>query len=333
MADEIDEFEDELKRLSARRGLDSHDILERTGPLLRLICGIDPETGPAQARELLKAGLLELGRPLPADLREAAHAGFGIGEEFRLPTYTARIDKIASPAGLDLRTITRRFEKGRRMMAQNAVLPPRPPVPRPTHAPGPWHTADLHVSVTLDLPVPEVVETRRIVADEDGLETVELAVSLAPPAGWNGGGTLHDLGLDLLYGGEIVERVMKSPNRIGFVLRLPHPLGRNKDHEYAFRVRFTPDRPMAPYYVCTPNYRCERFRLRVRFSNRLPDSVWRLRETLPIEVTESWETREAVSPDPCGEVYGEFFDLKPRLSYGFAWDFTPAAASGDRIPS
>ncbi|WP_020670261.1 hypothetical protein [Amycolatopsis nigrescens] len=331
----VTELEEELKRLFKGRGVQDADIKERIGPALRRACGITPEDGPERTRTLLIGRLREWVEDLPRDLAMTTSAAFGLYEHQHERHCDARLKKVGAVVDRVVKTVRRWAEKGCHMIAQKAVEQEHPDRLPSIDSPEPWHTTELRTSVVLDLPVPEVIETRRIVADRDGLETVELGLTLATPEGWTGHGSLRDLGLDVLYGGVLTERVMKSPNRVGFVLQLPYPLGRNKEHEYAFRLRLSPDRPIAPYYVATPSYPCDLFQVHVRFGrDRVPESIWRLQKTLPMEVGDSWENREEVSADPCGEVHGEFFDLVPRLSYGFAWSQVSAGGVPDaRRPS
>src|SRR5262249_37305565 len=98
-------------------------------------------------------------------------------------------------------------------------------------SPGGWRTAELRSIVKLDAPGDrEVVELRRIVAERDGLDELDLAVSLPQsPVRPNAS---SDLTIDVLYGGILVPLPAESSERISFLLRLPRPLARGEPYEY-----------------------------------------------------------------------------------------------------
>ncbi|MFE2755729.1 hypothetical protein ACFXGA_27385 [Actinosynnema sp. NPDC059335] len=302
----------ELKALRKGRGIESADLDARVGPALGRLVGVADDDGPAQVRRRLRDWLTAHARALPEDLKEAAHLAFGLGHDARL--HRERVRSLALRIDRDDRTARRRIDDALLRIAQRALDPdlrrPEPDLP--------WRTAELSAAVVLDLPVPEVVERRRIVAERDGLDEIGLSVTVEPPD--PGRGPLDDVGLDVLYGGVLTSRARQSTNRIGFALRPPEPLRRDEEHEYAIRIRLSPERGIAPYYVCTPRYPCAVFRLHVRFGpGRAPGVIWRLRDTLPIELGDPESSRSRVAADACGEVHLTFTDLKPNLSYGITW--------------
>ena len=318
----------ELKGLRKGRGIDTADIGSRVGPALRWACGVRTGDGPVQTRRKVADRLRVLVESLPSDLCLATCAAFGLDGDARMRLYQERVEHIARKLDRDPRTVQRRIDDGITRIAELALEPGVPEPVAPGRAGPPWHTAELRASVVLDLPVPEVIETRRIIAERDRLAEVELAVTLTPPPGWHGTGSLDELGLDVLYGGVLTDQVMKSSNRIGFALRLPEPLSRHDQHEYAIRIKLPPERGIAPHYVCTPRYPCALFRLHVRFGpDRAPDSIWRLQDALPLELGDPELTTELLPANCCGEVHTVFTDLEPHLSYGVAW---AAAESDDR---
>lgn len=314
----------ELKSLRKGRGIESADVDSRVGPPLRRLVGLGDDDGPARVRRQLRDWLTAHAKGLPEDLRAAASQAFGLDGDARL--YQERVRSVALLIERDDRTARRRIDDALLRIAQRALDPDaRRPAPDP-----PWRTAELSAVVVLDLPVPEVIETRRIVAQRDGLAEVELSVTLEPPD--PGRGPLADVGLDVLYGGVLTDRARRSTHRIGFALRLPEPLRRDEEHEYSFRIRLSPERGIAPYYVCTPRFPCASFRLHVRFGpGRVPGAIWRLRDTLPIELADPESSRERVTANGAGEVHLAFTDLKPNLSYGVTW--SDAAGRGARTPT
>lgn len=325
MSFEVTQLITELKVLRKGRGIETPDIGARVGPMLRRAAGVQDGDGPVQIRRKVAMRLGELIERLPSDLRLATGAAFGLDPGARLRLYQERIEHVAAVLQRDPRTVQRRINEGiiriAELALEQAAEPPEAST-QPSARP-PWRTIELQASVVLDLPLAEVIEIRRVAAEQDRLELVELSVTLTPPQGRNGAGETADLGVDILYGGVLTDRIMRSSSRIGFALRLPKPLNRNDEHEYALRIRIPLNQGMAPHYVCTPRYPCRLFRLHVRFGpGRAPNSIWRLHGTYPLELTDPASAREPISADPSGEVHVVFTDLEPNLSYGVAWNPT-----------
>lgn len=320
----------ELKLLRKGRGIETPDIESRVGPALRWAAGVATGDSPAQVRRKITNKLLALVQRLPHDLQLATGAAFGLEGGVRMRLYQERVESVARALDRDPRTVQRRINDG---IIRIAELATDREDPRPADRAGPpWRTVELRASVVLDLPAPEVIEIRRIVAKLDRLTEVEMSMTVTPPAGRRGGSALDELGLDVLYGGVLTGRVMKSSSRMSFALRLPEPIGRNDEHEFALRVKLPPG-GMAPHYVHTPRYPCALFRLHVRFGPcRAPDSIWRLQGTYPLEATDQASAREPVAADQSGELYLVFTDLEPNLSYGVVWDPGKARPSDDRTP-
>ncbi|MCX2947382.1 hypothetical protein [Lentzea sp. NEAU-D7] len=306
----------ELKALRKGLGVETDDIGARVGRALQRVCGVeDGDTGERvrrKVRDQLNA-LIDQCHPEQQNLLRAA-----LGLDSAAPRmYQERIKEIAETAFVDPRTVQRRIDSALVRLTQLALETRRLVDVRKRP---PWHTLDLRVVMSFDLRVPEVYETRRIVAGQDGVEEVEVGLTLTPPPDWTGSGSIEDLGVDLLYGGELSDGIMKARNRIGFVLRLPEPLARGDEHEYAFRVKVPVERGIAPHYVCTPRYQCDRFSLHVRFGAALrPQRVWRLTGVPPLELDDPVWTGDLVEPNRFGEVHTSFDDLEPQLSYGFGW--------------
>ena len=306
----------ELKALRKGLGVETDDIGARVGRALQRVCGVeDGDTGERvrrKVRDQLNV-LIDQCHPEQRNLLRAA-----LGLDSAAPRmYQERIKEIADTAFVDPRTVQRRIDSALVRLTQLALETRRLVDVRKRP---PWHTLDLRVVMSFDLRVPEVYETRRIVAGQDGVEEVEVGLTLTPPPGWTGSGSIEDLGVDLLYGGELSDGMMKARNRIGFVLRLPEPLARGDEHEYAFRVKVPVERGIAPHYVCTPRYQCDRFSLHVRFGAVLrPQRVWRLAGVPPLELDDPVWTGDLAQPNRFGEVHTSFDNLEPQLSYGFGW--------------
>lgn len=307
----------ELKALRKGLGVETDDIGSRVGRTLQRICGVEEGDTGERIRRKLRDQLTALINQCHPEQQRLLRAALGL-DSATPRMYQERIKEIADSTFVDPRTVQRRIDSALVRLTQLALETRRLVDVR---RPSPWHTTDLRVVVCFDLRVPEVFETRRIVAGQDGVEEVEVGMTLTPPDGWTGPGSIEDLGVDLLYGGELSDRMMKSRTRIGFVLRLPEPLARGDEHEYAFRVKLPPERAIAPHYVCTPKYQCDRFSLHVRFGTVVcPRQVWRLSGVSPLELDDPVWSGDLAAPNRYGEVHTSFDDLEPQLSYGFGWD-------------
>jgi hypothetical protein len=320
------EIEADLKALRRGWGIEAPGIESRIGAALRAAFGIHDEREPAQIRKLVAELLNTHIDRLPNELAVACRAAFALDSDIRQRLLKDRVSAAAALIDRDARTVHRRIDAGIRRIAEGAARSldlARSPGCR---AGPPWRTVELHAMVVLDLPVPEVFELRRIMAEGDHLSRVDLEVTLTPPAGYRGGAPTA-LGLTVLYGGVLSDRVMKSTNRIGFTLHLPEPLDRGAEHEYALRVSVPAASPMAPHYVCTPRFPCDLFRLHVRFGpDRVPESVWRLDAAPPLEIDDPAADRKPLSVNGSGEVLAVFTALEPHLSHGVAW--CPTTAGG-----
>lgn len=307
----------ELKTLRKGFGVETDDIGSRVGRALQRVCGVEDGDTGERIRRKVRDQLTALINQCNPDQQKLLRAALGLEAAAAPRMYQERIREIAESAFVDPRTVQRRIDSALGRLAQLALETRRLVDVRRRP---PWHTTDLRVVITFDLRVPEVYETRRIVAEQDGVHEVEVGMTLTPPPGWTGSGSIEDLGVDLLHGGELSDRMMKSRNRIGFVLRPPEPLARGDEHEYAFRVRLPPERGIAPHYVCTPKYPCDRFSLHVRFGEVVqPRQVWRLSGVPPLELDDPVWNGDVVRPNRFGEVHTRFDHLEPQLSYGFGW--------------
>ncbi|MEU5692881.1 hypothetical protein [Actinosynnema sp. NPDC020468] len=317
MTPPIRDLVEELKGLRKGHGVESIDLRDRVGPALRQVAGVASDDTTDQIRAKVRALLEELIAPLPEALRPV------LGLAFNLPArdqrYIARVEAYALERRVDTRTIQRQIDPGIEQLAESAAKRAGQREEKPARQP-PWRTADLRVFLSFDLAAPEVIEVRRIIALRDGLDALDLGMTLTPPPGWTGEGSPEDLGVDLLHGGGLTGRTMRNTNRVQFRLSLPRPLERFSRHEYALRVRLPPDRGIAPLYACTPDYECDSFELSVRFrADHLPVRVWRLPGISPLELDDERSGRVAITPDRFGDVRETFTDLEPHLSYGIGW--------------
>lgn len=320
MDSQVDELIEELKKLRRGHGIGTIDLKPHVGPNLRAIAGVTANDTADQVRSKVRSLIEELIGRLPEAMLPVLSTAFGLSGGPEQPRYLARVEEFAQLKRVDGRTIQRRIDLAIRQLAELAARRSEHRDGRVTRQP-PWRTKHLKVFLSFDLPVPEVFEIRQVVALRDGLTELELGMTLTPPPGWTGEGALDDLGVDLLHGGELTGRSMRSSNRVTFRLRPPAPLNRSEQHEYALRIKLPVERGIAPLYACTPDYECDSFELSIRFrTDSPPVRVWRLPGILPLELDDARANRTPITPNAFGEVREEFTDLEPHLSYGVGWE-------------
>ncbi|MGA6165284.1 hypothetical protein [Amycolatopsis magusensis] len=291
----------ELRSLRKGRGVYNGRIGERIGPNLRVLCGITEDDGPVTIRGKLISRLADLSEHLPEDMRVSTVAAFALTTEVRLPLYQDRILWAAARIDRDARTVRRRVDDAIDQLAELVAT-------TPCATAGAWHTAELHVVVTLDRLQPEVLEQYRIVTDQDGVHELDF---MSPLAGQ------RRLEVDVLYGGTLQERGGAGP-RDRLAIALPEPLPRGRSHDFAVRFRLPRLPVMRSYVVQALEHPCELFDLRVRFGrDRTPPHVWTLRDVR--EKTGSQHGHQH-PVDRAGEVHLRFRRLLPGLSYGARWD-------------
>ena len=287
----------ELKRLRKGRGVQAGGIQQRIGPAVRAACEIDTGDGPVAVRRKLISRLTELVEQLPADLREATLVAFAIDEQARHPHYKDRVLWVAVRMDRDERTVRRRVDDAINQLAELAAGASGNRV-------GGWRTAELILAVALDRDQPEVLEQRRIVAEQDGLRELELVAPIP----------LSETDVQVLYGGILV-----ADDPAGFTLALPTPVSKEERHELALRFRLPTRQEMRPYLLCVPRRPCERFDLRLRFrQDREPPLVFALRGA---SQTDPLHDGHQHPVDRAGEVHVRFHQLTPGLAYGARWEW------------
>jgi hypothetical protein len=326
----VDQLVGELKALRKGRGLLATSIVHRLNPALRSVTGVLDSDKPTDIRRKISEHLRRWAADLPEDLRLAVLIAFALAEDGRKPYYKDRVQLVAKQLGRDERTARRRIDEGIVRLAEVAIAGLAAAEDRSIEPNAGWHTQELRVTLALDQPTPEAFEFRRIMADRDRLEYVDLALTLTAPPSRNGTVRTDDLEIDIFHGGRLAKREMESADRFGFRLMLPEPLKRDETHDIGLRFRVREDRPMQPHYMCVPRNRCVQFDLRVRFDlERLPDRIWRLDSTFQRDIDDPVPTGQALPVDPAGEVHTRFHELTPGLAYGVRWTPDPAPGTGE----
>ena len=314
----------ELRTLRKVRGLFLGQISDRVGPALREVCGVVDGDGPAEIRRKVAERLESLASGLPGDLRIALMAAFGIDRDARLPFYQDRVRWAAEKIRRDDRTARRRIDEGIDRVAELAASAwgGSDSLVSEASAAG-WHTDELKISLVLDQPMPEAFEWRRVVAERDHVNELDLAMTLTagPDRGHPVG--VDALSVDVFYGGTLARKSMESTDRLGLVLALPEELHREDRHEFALRYRVL-NGQMRPHFVCVPKHRCDVFELRIRFNpDKIPGQIWRITDAYQRDVDDPTPSGETLTGNTAGEVYTVFRQLTPGRAYGIRW--TPLA--------
>ncbi|MGW5740753.1 hypothetical protein [Amycolatopsis sp. NPDC003861] len=273
----------ELKTVRKGRGLQASRLHDRVGPCLRAACGVVEADGMVAIRAKVSGRLSELAEQLPEDLRLAALAAFAITPEARQPLYQERVKWAAERVDRDPRTVRRRVDEAIELLAELAT-PLSPP------APGRWHTASLTLALVIEEPC--VFEQHRVVADQDGLRSFDLAVPSTEGM--------------VLYGG-----TLSSAGTVD----LPAPLPRGGSWEFAAVFPVEPPSRM----VFVPRHRCEVFDLRLRFGKKAPPEVLALDGAFERDVQDPGYRGRKLQVDAAGEVHLQFRHLTPGLVYGARW--------------
>lgn len=307
----------ELKLLRRGRGIAAPQLAERAGPALRAVCGMSEGEGNAAIRRTLGECLSGWARSLPEDLCTAVLAALGLHPDAVHPFYQDRVRWLARHLQRDDRTARRRIDDGIARLAEVAVTSTSESDEGEAAQPSRrWHTEELRVAVALDQPVPEVLESRRIVADADDIAELDLALTLTDSVYRGEAIGSEDLRVDVFHGGRLTGRVMESTDRVGLALRLPSPLKRLSKHEIAlrFRAEFR-----HPHFVCVPRHPVDLFDLHVRFALPVPVEVVLLERVFQDDASDEAARGFSLTPDASGEVHVQFRHLTPGFAYGVRW--------------
>jgi len=310
----------ELQQLRRGHGVHAPDVMQRVGPLLGRVCGLDPAEPAGANRERLVQRIAATLLELPADLRLAVQAAFGLPPASQSRFLRERMAWLGTQLDRDPRTAMRRVESGLTLLAERLLShPERISARENVYAPDGWYVDLLRATFMMHVDPVQLLETRRITATRDGLE--QLTVSWSVPPGDPEQGAR--VGVEMLYGGELVRDAGSStPAYWAGIVRLPRALAAGERHEYQVRVTSLPRAALRPYYVLTPFRRFDEFELRAKFDPAAPpELVWGL-DGVPFQlVDENQPVGELLDPDPVGEVVSRFHNLRQGLSYGLRWRF------------
>jgi hypothetical protein len=306
---------DELKTLRKGRGLQAPKLGDQVGPMLRELCGVGGNDSSATIREKLSRRLRNLADSLPDDLRLAVTIALALHPDTQQQFLQDRVQFLADLQKRDVRTIRRRIDEGFDLLAEIAAKPAG------TQGSGTglgWYIHSMEAILRMDKSTPESFERRTIVAEEEGLDTIQAMITLPRDRQYTG--DEQHLNPELYFGATLLDAHRRTENRFAFELGLPEPLSIGDRHEYGLLLRVPDDQPMRTHYVFFPDRRCEQFRLRIRFDpKRAPSTIWRVSEVFHRDVDDNRPTDDLLTVDQVGEVNLSFQHLLPGHGYGAQW--------------
>ncbi|QKV75289.1 hypothetical protein [Amycolatopsis sp. Hca4] len=306
------EVADELRRLKRGRGLQTPRLSTEVGPALRSLCGISESDTQAAIREKVRGTLGRGIRALPPDLREVIVTAMALDADMAGKFLGDRVRLLSARLHRDVRTIRRRVDEAIDMLAEEATG-------AATGDPGTaqdWHVERLEALLKLDGPNHEFIERRRIVAERDLGDRLQVFVTL--PVG-DTDNTVSVLDAHPVYGAEVLDCVPLSSDRAVCHLRLPAPLAAGQRHEYSLSIRAAYPAP-GHQYVFFPERPCSEFDLRVRFAAELaPASVNVIRGAFHRAADDPYLPDETIAVDALREVHTTFDGLAPGYAYGIRW--------------
>jgi hypothetical protein len=292
------------------------DLLERAGPTLRALSGIDDSTSENEARRRLVTYLNDLADELPEDLRTAFRVGLALQEDAQYRFLEDRMQWLATELDRDVRTARRRVDEAIRsaetMRAESAPS-------SDSYAHDGWYLERFRTLLYLDGAQPTAIEERKVVARHDALSEVVVSTSIPCPAGADR--DRHQADLTILYGGSLARTERPSNTYFRHFVRLPKPLMRGESHEIGVSVKIPVNQPINPRYALQPLRRCDEFDLRIRFGagNRLT-GVWNM-EGIPRGMADDFISANArVDIDDAGEIHLNYQHLLVGLVYGARWE-------------
>jgi hypothetical protein len=293
------------------------DLLERVGPTLRALSGIDGSPSDNEARRRLVTFLNDLAAELPEDLRMALRVGLALHEDVQYRFLEDRMHWLATELDRDVRTARRRVDEAIRsadtMRAATASY-------SDDYAHDGWYLERFRALLHLDGTQPTAIEERKVVARHDCLSEIIMSTSIPCLPGADR--ARHRADLAILYGGSLARVERPSNTYFRYFVRLPHPLKRGQSHEIGAAVTIPTDQPINPRYALQPLRRCDEFDLRIRFgTNNRPAGVWNM-AGIPRGMADDFAAADSrVNPGKAGEIHLHYRHLLTGHVYGARWEF------------
>jgi hypothetical protein len=292
------------------------DLLERVGPTLRALSGIDDSANENEARRRLLTYLSDLADELPGDLRTAFRVGLALHEDVQYRFLEQRMQWLATKLDRDVRTARRRVDEAIRSAETMRAISVSS---GDNHSHDGWYLERFRTQLYLDGTQPTAIEERKVVARRDSVAEIAIGTSIPCPAGADR--ERHHADLTILYGGSLARIERPSNTYFRYFVRLPQPLRRGESHEIGVSVKIPADQPINPRYALQPLLRCDEFDLRIRFGagNRLT-GIWNM-AGIPRGMADDFTAANArVATDAAGEIHLNYQHLLTGLVYGARWE-------------
>lgn len=263
---------------------------------------------------------------LPDELMLAARVMFAIEDGYQHRFLTQRYDALAAAWNCDFRTVQRRCDEALGLICQRLDEPVAGKV-QPVHTTpvtaeafdqNAWYLERVSAVLLLNRERPAVIDVRTVVSTSDGLAGIALPFGV--PRHPKEGRPRLGIDVEMLYGARLDSVHPVGDNLVIHRLVLPRPLERGERHSFARVLRIPQGQLMTPRYIHLAVHRCDRFELRVKFSDARPPRVVWLVSGMPEMVYANHRPgRDRVKPDALGEVHVTFTDLQRGLGYGLGW--------------
>ncbi|MFJ5540920.1 hypothetical protein [Micromonospora chalcea] len=305
----------ELRALRKGRATRHPSFPAKLGQQLRELCGVTDADSGAAARLKLTDRLRALLRDEADDTWPAVAAALALHPAADHRDLAARERWLAGQLHCHERTARRRVEQAFQVLAQKAAVSAAgDAVDRNVER---WQVTAVRALLRLDGPTPEITEHRSVVMTGDGVDEIfcRFTVPRSTPVG-----VVHDLNLELLYGGNIRERAQPSPEHFIYFIQLPRRFDAGATHEYAVRLTLPPGQPMVPHYVMQPLVPVRAFDVNVRFHpEAVPPVVSRVDGVPPRMVDDEPAAENLLDVDRFAELHLAFRNLRQGYAYGLAW--------------
>lgn len=305
----------EIRSVRKGRGLQASDLGSRLGPLLRELAG--PGEDAAAHRLALIAEVSRLTARLVDDQRMAIEASLALSAEtIQQPHFQERVEWLAARIKRDYRTALRRIDATEGRLGEEIATELRRRRALTPAGPEGWYIEELRTLLRLDSDVMVSEEDRRIVSTSESLTEVRAWFDLPEFAGQ----AAADVQVELRYGGRRLVVDQPSRNHFQLTVQLPQPLERGQAHEYGLMVRMPREMMRSPHYLVSPECRCDKFELKIRFNpERSPGWIRRVDGETVRTFQKALPVGDLLVADRAGEVQQEFRNLTRYLGYGIQW--------------
>jgi hypothetical protein len=269
-------------------------------------------------REKVIGTLNTLVEGLPEDLQTILRTTLALQVEAQGKFLNDRVKLLATRFDRDVRTIRRRMDEAIELLVENALK--QQAAPDQATEGKDWHLRRYEAIMRLDSETPECIERRTIVSERDGLDRIQVSITLPPRGG--GAASSSDLDAEPFYGAQLIDKQLMPGNRFAFNLRLPGALPRGQTHDFGLVIRIPSGKTINPYFVFFPERPCDSFDLRVRFaSNALPTEVRIVPGVFHRAVDDLTSSGDVLPLDDVNEVHVNFSHLLSGYGYGVRWKF------------